>query len=76
MIWKHRLCYIIAICISRTNGITKPMQGISTLLDFKGFLDARYSVLALGAFITMLGQFVPYYYISPCITYQVSNKAF
>jgi hypothetical protein len=33
-------------------------------LDFKGFGDRRYAVLAAGAFVAMLGQFVPYYYIS------------
>lgn len=33
------------------------------LLDFKGFLDRRYTVLAVGAFVAMLGQFIPYYYV-------------
>ena len=44
-----------------------PMKGWKTLLDFQGFLDIRYTVLALGAFVTMLVNFVPYYYISQWI---------
>lgn len=34
-----------------------------TLLDFKGFLDARYSVLCVGAWIAQIGIWVPNYYI-------------
>lgn len=59
---------MVALCISHTNGTTQPLKGIGTLLDFRGFLDMRYSVLAIGAFVTMLGQFVPYYYISMSIS--------
>ncbi|KAJ4291657.1 hypothetical protein N0V90_009552 [Kalmusia sp. IMI 367209] len=42
----------------------QPLKSIKNLMDLKGFLDRRYSVLAAGAFIAMLGQFIPYYYIS------------
>jgi hypothetical protein len=56
----------MAMCISWTKGVAPPMRKFSALFDFSGYLDARYAVLAVGAFITMLGQFVPYYYISEC----------
>lgn len=58
------MCYAIALFISSAKPIAKPSRRLSDILDFRGFLDKRYSVLALGGFISMLGQFVPYYYIS------------
>ena len=59
-----RLCYMAAIAISYTNMPKQPLKSVKNLLDLRGFLDRRYSVLAVGAFIAMLGQFIPYYYIS------------
>ncbi|KAF2273514.1 MFS general substrate transporter [Westerdykella ornata] len=81
--WSVRLvalviltCYIVALCISSTKSIQQPLSKLSELLDFRGFLDSRYSVLALGAFVTMLGQFVPYYYItSYCVAANPSSPA-
>lgn len=60
----HRVCYTIAILISSTNMPRQRLKSVKGLVDLRGFLDRRYSVLAVGAFIAMLGQFVPYYYIS------------
>lgn len=57
---------MLALLVSNTNHKPKPFESILRLLDFKGFLDYRYSVLAVGAVIAMLGQFIPYYYISKC----------
>ena len=68
----RRLCYIVAILISSTNIPGRRLSSLSALFDMKGFLDRRYSVLAVGAFVTMLGQFLPYYYIStssPLLSY-------
>ncbi|CAI6337242.1 unnamed protein product [Periconia digitata] len=58
------LCYMIALLISRAKLTDVPDKSLRQLLDFRGFLDRRYSVLCVGSFIAMLGQFVPYYYIS------------
>lgn len=52
-----------------------PMRKFSALFDFSGFLDARYAVLAVGAFVTMLGQFVPYYYICECCDSLISRSS-
>ncbi|KAF2684267.1 MFS general substrate transporter [Lentithecium fluviatile CBS 122367] len=57
-------CYVVALSISSTKHIAEPFKSWKRLLDFKGFLDQRYAVLAAGAFLAMLGQFVPYYYIT------------
>ncbi|KAF1976428.1 MFS general substrate transporter [Bimuria novae-zelandiae CBS 107.79] len=58
------LCYATATLISFTNMPKQRLCSAKTLFDIQGFADRRYSVLAIGAFIAMLGQFVPYYYIS------------
>ncbi|KAF2437727.1 MFS general substrate transporter [Karstenula rhodostoma CBS 690.94] len=58
------LCYIVAISISSTNMSKQPSISWKRLVDLQGFRDSRYSVLAIGSFIAMLGQFIPYYYIS------------
>ncbi|KAF2865909.1 major facilitator superfamily domain-containing protein [Massariosphaeria phaeospora] len=57
------LCYTMAFFLSTRKYGPRPLTKIWTLLDFRGFRDRRYSVLTFGAFIAMLGQFVPYYYI-------------
>ncbi|KAF2009488.1 MFS general substrate transporter [Aaosphaeria arxii CBS 175.79] len=68
--------YAIALSISWTKLPPKPLRGAGQLFDFKGFLDKRYSVLAVGAFVAMLGQYVPYYYItSYCSTSNPNSSA-
>ncbi|KAF1960694.1 MFS general substrate transporter [Byssothecium circinans] len=57
------VCYTIALLVSDTKAPNNPTKSLRRLFDFKGFLDRRYSVLVAGAFLAMLGQFVPYYYI-------------
>ena len=59
-----RCCYALALSISWPKQGTEPLTSWKRLLDFEGFRDGRYSVLAAGTFVAMLGQFVPYYYIS------------
>jgi MCP family monocarboxylic acid transporter-like MFS transporter 10 len=61
---ETRCCYAVALSISSTKQDAGPLRSWKRLIDFEGFLDRRYSVLAVGAFVAMLGQFVPYYYIS------------
>ncbi|KAF2705024.1 MFS general substrate transporter [Pleomassaria siparia CBS 279.74] len=61
---KILVCYAIALCISTSK---RPGRGRATrwtsLLDFRGFLDLRYSILSAGACFAQLGLWVPYYYI-------------
>lgn len=61
---RNRCCYVVALSISSPKLDAEPLKSWKRLLDFNGFLDRRYSVLAAGSFAAMLGQFVPYYYIS------------
>lgn len=37
---------------------------VDQLLDYRGFLDVRYAVLAAGRFIAQLGLWIPGFYIS------------
>ena len=58
-------CYAVAVCISRTKKVPKKTEiGLnSNLLDFQGFKDPKYLVLASGSFVASLGLYVPYYYV-------------
>jgi MCP family monocarboxylic acid transporter-like MFS transporter 10 len=71
---RHRCCYAIALSISSNEHETEPLGSWKRLLDFTGFLDRRYAVLAAGAFLAMLGQFIPYYYISKQPTMRFPTK--
>jgi MFS family permease len=59
-------CYVAAMCVSRAKYPPKQLQSASDLLDFNGFRDIRYALLALCAVIANLGLYVPYYYIGEC----------
>ncbi|KAF2003840.1 MFS general substrate transporter [Amniculicola lignicola CBS 123094] len=60
---KTLLCYGIALWISTSKPAGKAMlNGWTSLLDFKGFLDCRYSVLSAAAWTTQLGIWTPYFY--------------
>lgn len=61
-------CYLAAICISRTkHQPVKPQKSLGgNLLDFNGFKDPRYLILAIGSFVASLGLYVPYYYVGQC----------
>jgi hypothetical protein len=63
-LYTASLCYVAAISISHTKIPKQTSISLKRLFDLQGFHDRRYSVLAIGAFIAMLGQFIPYYYIS------------
>jgi hypothetical protein len=64
---KHSIFYVIALWISTSLGNGKKItDNWGSLLDYRGFLDARYSVLCVGAFLAQLGQWTPSYYISEC----------
>ena len=56
-------CYITGYAISSTQVVPKGGMKLTGLLDFRGFLDARYTVLAIGSFVASLGLYIPYYYI-------------
>ncbi|KAH7050049.1 major facilitator superfamily domain-containing protein [Macrophomina phaseolina] len=63
-------CYLAAICISRTkHRPVKPQKTLGgNLLDFNGFKDPRYLILAIGSFVASLGLYVPYYYVESYMT--------
>jgi hypothetical protein len=56
-------CYGVAILISKPKLPFQPLRSARELLDFNGFKDARYSVLALASIVGNFGLYVPYYYI-------------
>ncbi|KAH4421506.1 hypothetical protein HBH92_001690 [Parastagonospora nodorum] len=59
---KIGICYSLALCMSKS----KP-QGQdgrrAALIDFRGFLDIRYTILCAGTFFAILGLWIPSYYI-------------
>ncbi|KAJ3949583.1 uncharacterized protein N0V96_000704 [Colletotrichum fioriniae] len=59
------ICYTIAIAVSSSKRPKRKMRSFRDLLDYKGFLDIRYSCLSAGAVISSLGIYVPFYYIEP-----------
>ncbi|KAI3540353.1 hypothetical protein CSPX01_08265 [Colletotrichum filicis] len=59
------ICYAIAIAVSSSKRPKRKMRSLRDLLDYKGFLDIRYSCLSAGAVISSLGIYVPFYYIEP-----------
>ncbi|KAF2656732.1 MFS general substrate transporter [Lophiostoma macrostomum CBS 122681] len=64
--FKIGFCYILAICISTSRRTKRPVKDVCTsLLDYRGFRDPRYSTLCLGIFIVQFGIWVPIYYIEP-----------
>ncbi|KAF2681244.1 MFS general substrate transporter [Lentithecium fluviatile CBS 122367] len=59
---KVLACYSFALWVSTSKPTRNPIK-LSTLLDFRGFLDARYAVLAVACWIANLGLYVPGYQI-------------
>ncbi|KAI1131720.1 major facilitator superfamily domain-containing protein [Nemania abortiva] len=57
------ICYTVAILVSNSRQPPQALKSVRELLDFGGYRDLRYSVLAVGTFIGSLGLYVPYYYI-------------
>lgn len=58
-----RICYAVSLCISTSNPSVQIGSRVK-LMDFKGFLDIRYTVLCIGTFFAILGLWIPSYYIS------------
>lgn len=56
-------CYLVAMVVSRARYPPKRLASLADLLDFRGFLDLRYSCLAAGAVVGSLGVYVPFYYL-------------
>ena len=42
------------------------MRGPKELVDFQGYKDACYTLLAIGSFVVCLGLYSPYNYIREC----------
>ncbi|KAF6828192.1 hypothetical protein CPLU01_08671 [Colletotrichum plurivorum] len=59
------VCYAVAILVSSSRQPRRKLKSAGELLDYKGFLDVRYTCLAIGATLTSLGVYVPLYYIEP-----------
>lgn len=57
------VCYAIAVLISKPKLPPQPLRSPRELLDFDGFRDARYSVLAFASVVGNFGIHVPFYYI-------------
>lgn len=68
-----RACHGTAILVSRTRQPRKPMQRAKELVDFHGYKDPCYTLLAIGSFVASLGLYSPYSYIrelpSPVVIY-------
>lgn len=56
-------CYGLAIVVSSSKQPKRKLKSLRSLLDYRGFLDIRYSCLSAGAVIASLGVYVPFYYI-------------
>jgi hypothetical protein len=61
----HSICYSVAILISRSKpSAQESKRWYGSLIDFRGFLDLRYTILCIGTFFAILGLWMPSYYIS------------
>ena len=49
--------------VSKTRLPRKSMCKLADLVDFDGFKDPRYYVLAIGSFLVNLGLYIPYFYV-------------
>lgn len=56
-------CYAVSVLISTPKLQRQPMKSPRDLLDFNGFRDVRYTVLAIASIIGNFGLYVPFYYI-------------
>lgn len=57
------VCYAIAIAICRPARPRTKLVSLRHLLNYRGFLDIRYACLSVGAVISSLGVYVPFYCI-------------
>jgi MCP family monocarboxylic acid transporter-like MFS transporter 10 len=56
---------MIALFISTSKPIIPDEKsGRAALIDYRGFLDVRYTILCVGTFFSILGLWIPSYYIS------------
>jgi len=62
---KIGICYTIALFISTSkhSSVNGTRRTCSSLIDFRGFLDIRYSILCIGTWFAILGIWIPSYYI-------------
>ncbi|KAF2034332.1 MFS general substrate transporter [Setomelanomma holmii] len=61
---KIGICYTIALCISTSKPSNQDgKRGCGALIDFRGYLDLRYTILCVGTFFAILGLWMPSYYI-------------
>ncbi|KAF1964712.1 MFS general substrate transporter [Bimuria novae-zelandiae CBS 107.79] len=59
---KVLLCYSISLWISKARPTDRKIK-LGALLDFRGFFDARYAVLALGGCFATFGLWLPGFHI-------------
>ncbi len=57
------LCYIVAVITIHPRRPTKPLPPMSRLLDFGAFKHPTYSLLAIGAWISIFSIFNPFFYV-------------
>ncbi|OCB87716.1 MFS general substrate transporter [Sanghuangporus baumii] len=57
--WSVRVAALITLLSP------KPFKGLTSIVDFGGFMDPRYYVLSIGCVLVNLGLYSPYYYIEP-----------
>jgi len=62
---KIGVCYIVALLISTSKHSRVPStrRTCGSLIDFRGFLDLRYSIVCIGTWFGILGIWIPSYYI-------------
>lgn len=63
---KIAVCYSLALFLStsKASGNLNRKGRASSLVDFGGFRDCRYTVLCVGMWFATLGLWIPAYYIS------------
>jgi MCP family monocarboxylic acid transporter-like MFS transporter 10 len=62
---QYSLCYTVALFLSTSKpNIPDEKSGRAALIDYRGFLDIRYTILCVGTFFSILGLWIPSYYIS------------
>lgn len=56
-------CYAAAMVISRVKHPRQTLKSPKEIIDFAGFLDPKYTVLAIANVIGNFGLYAPYYFI-------------
>lgn len=68
-------CYGTAVLISTPKLPKQPMRSARELLDFNGFCDPRYTILAVASILGNFGLYVPFYYVEPYVSARFSGTS-